>query len=64
MNQNNDHQTDKGGTGERGGQREENRRDNPRPLHPTKEEHVNVREHPVQQREDTRRRQESGGQKN
>jgi hypothetical protein len=63
MNQNKDHKADKGGTGERGGQREENRRDNPQPLHPPKEDRSNVRELPIQQKEDARRRQESGGRK-
>jgi hypothetical protein len=68
MNKNKEHQPDRGGTGERGGQREENRSDNPRRLDHGGEaeqghKHLDTRELPGQQKEDARRRQESGGRK-
>lgn len=66
MNKNKENQSDQGGTGERGGQREENRRDNPRRLDHSDEEqtrrkHLDTRELPEPHKEDARRRQESGG---
>jgi hypothetical protein len=67
MNRDKEDQADGGGTGERGGQREENRRDNPRRLDHGKEQkspqHLDTRELPEPQKEDARRRQESGGRK-
>ena len=66
MNKNQDHEADAGGHGERGGQREENRRDNPR-MQPKRDagkvsdEHAQRgREIPDPQKSDARRRQESG----
>ncbi len=59
MTNNKDHKGDSGGHGERGGQREENRRDNP-PKPGQGGTPDRGRELPDQQKEDARRRQESG----